>query len=136
MPINICSLNYAIRLKVLGIKQESSFFWIIEGHPFIETHKNAELYSLMEKASAFSEKELKKIIPPKINYYKKGGEHSESNEYSFYTEGPDADLIYTVYYHQQREHNVKKIFQCESKLLSDALAKMVITLISNGIIKT
>lgn len=124
----VCSLEFAKRLKELGIKQDSLFFWIKEEKPYIWYNSNN--YPIhIEKFyySAFTCSELGEILPA-ILY---------SNKESL----PDA-VFETLKNEQNRwlasyfiKHSTPPKIAIIDDTEVDARAKMLIHLLENGLIK-
>lgn len=142
----VCSIDLSKRLKELGVKQESYFYWAANGNngDQWEVHHFNQSYS--SDYSAFSAAELGELLPNKILI--------EAN-------APfDCFAIYITKFNSVDEksiitNNYIVNYECDStpaggvdawlrrkltsnfydKNLADAMAKMLIHLLENGLIK-
>lgn len=131
----VCSLEYAKKLKELGVKQESCFYW---SKPFdsnnyytgdkLEISSSLWLqYNDMEEAkvySAFTVAELGKMLPKKIKYKPRNG------CFGFAKIGTDSQRLF------YEEFSLTEGFKgiCESLTGSteaNARAKMLVRIIEN-----
>lgn len=133
----VCSLELAKRLKELGVKQDSYFYWVetpIITPPQYELGSAKEIaswagpYEKANKISAFTVAELGKMLPKKL-------EHLKQNPNLLRLEfGFQCDISIAYYY--DTEMTNKRIELSErDKAEANARAKMLIYLIENNIIK-
>lgn len=115
----VCSLELAIRLKELGVKQESLFYW--DSH-CIEELKTQGKYGITSDGeySAFTVAELWGCFPVSICDY-------------FLTIKMYRDNLFYVSYSDDIE-NLKSI-AFVTKNGADAMAKMLIYLLENSLVK-
>lgn len=131
----VCSLEFSKRLQKLGVKQESLFYWYYAMHDGINIEWKI-MYGTFglfpDRYSAFTASELLELLPKILNideYY---------SELKLRTEHED-DKWFVTY-----ETNYYTVFDGVDKFnekigvdegICNALAKMLIHLIENGLIK-
>lgn len=155
----VCSLDLAKRLKKLGVKQESHFFWWATGYSgeggLLGSKRDAERHEANEAAdapganscydpvSAFTSAELGELLPTEINVPLKSGRPRAGNHRITYAIWPSS---YEGSY--QKPSNVRR-FKCglnhnsamfyhneiDDRCEANARAKMLIYLLENELIK-
>jgi hypothetical protein len=134
----VCSLELAKRLKELGIKQESEFYWLdgnvmsVDKIEWARIEFNSELttYSLKEIYSAFTVVELGEGLPDKMEFTN-GTEISSKGSHILYfwcVMGVEK-RIYCIGFYDRPE--TLQIADTEA----NARALMLIYLIENGLVK-
>ncbi len=124
----VCSLPLAKRLKELGVKQESLFWWGLHGKSiYYEKEKIQLQVKWQEKgnedwASAFTASELGEMLPERV-YDQSGAYLFESG---FYTVGKKPYVKYAGV--------DKDIAEVHADTEADARALMLIHLKENGIV--
>lgn len=119
----VCSLEHAKKLKELGIKQESLFYWTICG----PIYRSEMPFLLDNNYSAFTVAELCELLPPIFEKQDKdvcGPFNLEIRKYNH---------IFTVNYYDPDDQWWKEC-ETEDVKLADALAKMLIYLLENNLI--
>lgn len=124
-----CSFDLAKKLKELGVKQESVFYWNL---PFAESNKNATLDNYNDRympgfwCSAFTVAELGEMLPNYTEQY--DYLHIQKTSY-------DWAVLYGLYGVKWDGEGIcsPDVIEQESKE-ADARAKMLIHLIENGIV--
>ena len=117
LPDIVCDIEYSKRLKELGVKQESLFYWVKMSHG----NWNLGLYSEItqwqgyDSISAWTVAELGEKLPTAINGTSIIIFKNDYGEYICSDESPEATFSDTK--------------------LSNSLAKMLIHLIKEGVIK-
>jgi hypothetical protein len=109
----VCSLDLAKRLKELGVKQESLFYW---SDDVIYIHKRRDA---KDWYSAFTVAELGEMLPDYIYSQKR---FLQSDDWCIYTAGEPKDFP-----------DGKEMIHGNTE--SDARAKMLVYLIENNLIK-
>lgn len=115
----VCSLDLAKRLRELGVKQESYFYWMEYGNPHLLPGKDSSIFyekTWRKRVSAFTVAELGEMLP--IEYISQRRPHGsiDSGEYAWGCGRYGTDFAEVV----------------ETEV--DARAKMLIYLIENKVI--
>lgn len=123
----ICSFNLARKLKKLGVKQESLFYWYLGTfEPFVDYFECGNIhrdYALPEIiCSVFTVAELGEMLPRIIN----------NKKIYFYSSFKTRDLDYVVEYAGYLDHKLGKSGYDKNE--ANARAKMLIYLIENKLI--
>lgn len=136
MPIEkqVCSLELAKRLKELGVKQGSYFYWNAQ-HIWVAAGKDIE-YDKDNAISAFTAAELGEILPVALEHdevlakYKGALFLAISKPYEQGTDAEytkeEADLMFGTY--QVAYTNMEGWIVRGGDTLADAMAKMVVCL--------
>lgn len=129
----VCSLELAKRLKELGVKQDSCFYWGINDDIFQPTEPDTNKYVV---CSAFTVAELVELSPPTYSDGEMGFNISKGTEgymvshYDFENE--------TTEYEENSDEDDRAIIHdlCfEDVVLPNALAKMLCYLLENKLIE-
>lgn len=123
----VCSLPLAQRLKELGVKQESLFFWKDFGERDgfgVEHRYHCTADNMVNGYSAFTVAELGEMLPRSV-VGKDGKRHPK--EYR----GVNAHGQHIVSYHEDFEPPLETVF---ADTEADARAKMLIYLLENNLI--
>ena len=150
----VCSLKLAKKLKELGVKQDSLWFWYIpsvDGNDkdlvldskgrvlsrdgnFAEVHERIAGFEIIEKFSAFTVAELGEILPEEVK--------TEELDFHFRTKKKKDNHWIVKYVGRKgsgtsfRYNSLKKNSEGEKgKTESDARAKCLCYLIENNLIK-
>jgi hypothetical protein len=111
----VCSLELAKRLKELGVKQESLFYWqFFPGHNFIIHDKDKSNHYETETYSAFTVAELGEMLP----------DWNESVKRAY------KDWVCII-----RNKNTDINWHSFGETEANARSKMLIYLLENGLIK-
>jgi len=120
----VCSLELAKRLKELGVKQDSVFFYIVDSddgyigvRPINPTKNDGDS---RKHFSAFTVAELGELLPTGIQTYRT----SRIPGYSCRVFGPGKPKVWAALGHRQRDTNE-----------ANARAKMLIYLLENKLIQ-
>lgn len=127
----ICSLELAIRLKELGVKQNSLFDWYCQvGGIILDTDVRGKWIirpelernqGVGERCSAFTVAELGGMLPQEINsFWIRFLKYSKEFEVGYWEEMCDGDERRFSHYKDEKE--------------SDARAKMLIHLLEEGLV--
>lgn len=130
----VCNLELAKRLKELGVKQESLFYWLQDGvgmATILVDHKGVmqdELYS-----SAFTVAELGEMLPESIDYQVDEFGHRSV----WFTSGRtilNKGKGWYVMYNDPHPANKVPVYAIHGDTEADARAKMLIYLLENKLI--
>lgn len=126
----VISLDLAKRLKELGVKQGSFWYWckiaILTGHQESVSHEWQLLArggQGLEYSSAFTVAELGEMLPEELVI---------DGEWSTFLETAKAEKAWHVYYHNDDMPRTLHLEYADSE--SDARAKMLIYLIENKLV--
>lgn len=115
----VCSLELAKKLKELGVKQESDFYYTKFGLQFRPFPDNREF-------SAFTVAELGEMLPQEIDDF----EGDNQVWYALYSaKSPD---YWSIYYKNQ-DRRFRKVINADTE--ANTRAKMLIYLLENKLIK-
>lgn len=122
----VCSLELAKRLKELGVRQESYFYYCLEGFSGQTGEEYWGIHALRRKnviqeeyISAFTVAELGVMLPHSIN------------DWVICIEKHPYDGWFIKYW----DNSYKQLREAQDGKESDARAKMLIYLIENGLVK-
>lgn len=127
MPLQqqVCSLELAQKLKELGVKQESLFYWY-----YVKNLQSWEIFSIHEDVlrdkddiSAFTVAELGEMLPGPLTY--KGYNTCLIKSFKI------DDTFVSAIYNLDGEH----MLWIEADTEADARAKMLIYLLENNLLK-
>lgn len=121
----VCSLDLAKRLKELGVKQESLFYWK-QGNSDLFIGYRTISESAPTIASAFTVAELGEMLPEHIRLDSK-----DLPQYCFIVPGNMGSGLWTIEYSDYEEGT--PTFTAETE--ADARAKMLIYLIENKLME-
>lgn len=148
----VCSLKYAKRLKELGVKQKSLFYWVSsrwdktgnkrhrihEGIPEYAKGEMGEKYNFLEINSAFTASELGEMLPEKLIHIENGNSGKKYEvELEFYTNFKEC-------WYENEDKTCpcgcgtffnKSLYIGEDKTEVNARTKMLIYLLENKLIK-
>lgn len=121
----VCSLEYAKRLKELGVGQESLFWWV----EYTDGHGKEESWSVENNRagykqfiSAFTVAELGEMLPNNVNKY-----HWRGNK-------TDKGKAYEIKYRRLVNHKLEVLRIKRDVTEANARAKMLIYLLENNLI--
>ena len=125
----LTSLNPSNRLKVLGVKQDSQFYWDEESLASNYFIHNKD-YKWNKRTSAFSVAELGEILPDKLIVERT---QKESGCFLSICKSDYLNNWRVGYYFRTETNYLKQYKGCEfsNEKLADALALMLIYLIEN-----
>ena len=135
----VCSLDLAKRLKKLGVKQESLFYWIYspyitEDFTWVLMYRNEnqinKFVNNVEFISAFTVAELEELLPFYIQTQVTGSSSYDGKYYLKIEKGVEDWLIGYV-----MDHKLPPLIALMRKNLTTAFAEMLIWLIENGHVK-
>lgn len=129
----VCSLELSKKLKELGVKQESYFWWIPSTNPvhpetYLDTLKEYESFEEIQAVSAFTVAELGDMLPQTIKkdediYYISPSANGSGLKYMDYTKYENGVGIFLRAY---------PLVGADTE--ADARAKMLIYLLENNLI--
>lgn len=131
----VCSLKLAKKLKELGVKQDSLFYWVIYSGSYLGSHeyviRSSEdiekyKYLIIEKYSAYTVAELGEMLPAEIII--------ENIDYGLIMIKGLHNIKYILtYYNDKYKKGLMRAIGSEME--ADARAKMLIYLLENKLIK-
>lgn len=129
----VCSLELAKRLKKLGVNQDSLFYWLKADEPYVWYNGvNYPMEVTKWCFSAFTVAELFESLPTSFEWESKDGKSSSENVYLRVVKYNEE---YQVDYFDHDDKWFSWAIEFDKKL-PNALAKMRIFLLENGLIKS
>lgn len=141
----VCSIESSKKLKKLGVKQESSFYWV-DTHTSFEriillyenesVHIGSNDYFISDfdekdVLSAFTVAELGEILPKRISI----GIDSYHIEFAWLIDPHSLESEAYVFYVEEIGDCANEHWPCVGKTEAEARAKMLIYLLENNILK-